>query len=165
MHSGLLAARLVVGADVTVVAQGPGNLGTGTRWGFSGVTAGEAVNAAGVLGGRPVAVAARVRGRSARASPGPVAPQPHGARPRRARAGGRRGARSADHFWTSVRSQAAELCAQGGLHRLVEVPTDGLREALEASPVPLSTMGRGPDDDEPAFLAAAAAGRHAATLL
>ena len=38
-----------------VVAQGPGNLGTGTRWGFSGVAAGEAVNAAGVLGGRPVA--------------------------------------------------------------------------------------------------------------
>ncbi len=43
------------GADLVVVAQGPGNLGTGTRWGFSGVAAGEAVNAAAVLGGRPVA--------------------------------------------------------------------------------------------------------------
>ena len=47
MHTGLLAARHVVGADLVVVAQGPGNLGTGTRWGFSGVAAGEAVNAAG----------------------------------------------------------------------------------------------------------------------
>ncbi|WP_250448206.1 DUF3866 family protein, partial [Actinotalea sp. C106] len=55
VHTGLLAARHVVGADVTVVAQGPGNLGTGTRWGFSGVAAGEALNAAAVLGGRPVA--------------------------------------------------------------------------------------------------------------
>ena len=55
VHSGLLAARLVVRADVAVVAQGPGTLGTGTRWGFSGLAAGEAVNAAGVLGGRPVA--------------------------------------------------------------------------------------------------------------
>ena len=55
VHSGLLAARHVAGADVAVVAQGPGNLGTGTRWGFSGVAAGEAVNAAAVLGGRPVA--------------------------------------------------------------------------------------------------------------
>ena len=36
VHSGLLAARHVLGADVVVVAQGPGNLGTGTRWGFSG---------------------------------------------------------------------------------------------------------------------------------
>ena len=54
VHTALLAARLVVGADLVVVAQGPGNLGTGTRWGFSGVAAGEAVNAAGTLGGRPV---------------------------------------------------------------------------------------------------------------
>ena len=42
-------------ADVAVVAQGPGNLGTGTRWGFSGASAGEAVNAAAALGGRAVA--------------------------------------------------------------------------------------------------------------
>ncbi len=55
VHSGLLAARHAAGADVAVVTQGPGNLGTGTRWGFSGVAAGEAVNAAAVLGGRPVA--------------------------------------------------------------------------------------------------------------
>ena len=54
VHSGLLAARLALQADVVVVSQGPGNLGTGTRWGFSGVGAGEAVNAAGILGGRPV---------------------------------------------------------------------------------------------------------------
>src|SRR5690606_21489284 len=55
LHTGLLAARHVLHADVAVVSQGPGNLGTGTRWGFSGVSCGEAVNAAGVLGGRPVA--------------------------------------------------------------------------------------------------------------
>ena len=55
VHTGLLAARHVLGADIAVVAQGPGNLGTGTRWGFSGVAAGEAVNAVAALGGRPVA--------------------------------------------------------------------------------------------------------------
>ena len=55
VHTGLLAARHVAGCDVAVVAQGPGNLGTGTRWGYSGVAAGEAVNAAATLRGRPVA--------------------------------------------------------------------------------------------------------------
>ena len=55
VHTGLLAARHVLGADIAVVAQGPGNLGTGTRWGFSGVAAGEAVNAVAALGGQPVA--------------------------------------------------------------------------------------------------------------
>src|SRR5262249_8404436 len=55
VYTGLLAAKHVLGAQVAVVAQGPGNLGTGTRWGFSGVACGDAVNAAAVLGGRPVA--------------------------------------------------------------------------------------------------------------
>ena len=68
-------------------------------------------------------------------------------------------------FWSGVRRQAAQLCEPAGRHRLVEVAVDGLREALEASPVALSTMGRGLDADEAAFLASAAAGRHAATLL
>src|SRR6202023_1713383 len=56
VHTGLLAARHVLGADIAVVAQGPGNLGTGTRWGFSGVAAGEAVNAVAALGGGPRAL-------------------------------------------------------------------------------------------------------------
>jgi hypothetical protein len=55
VHTALLAARHVLGADIAVIAQGPGNLGTGTRWGFSGVAAGDAVNAAAALDGRPVA--------------------------------------------------------------------------------------------------------------
>src|SRR6202030_4837619 len=44
VHTGLLAARHVVQADIAVIAQGPGNLGTGTRWGFCGVTAGAGVH-------------------------------------------------------------------------------------------------------------------------
>jgi hypothetical protein len=39
-----------------------------------------------------------------------------------------------------------------------------LDEALAAVPVRLSTMGRGLTEDHAYFLAAAAAGRHAATL-
>jgi hypothetical protein len=50
-------------------------------------------------------------------------------------------------------------------HRLVQVSVDGLSEALAASPVALSTMGRGLAADPAYFLAAAAAGRHAAGLV
>jgi len=85
VHTGLLAARHVLGADVAVVAQGPGNLGTGTRWGFSGVAAGEVVNAA-----------AGQRRRPTGAAPRHLAPQPNRLRPGRAgpsRRGGRRAGR------------------------------------------------------------------------
>jgi hypothetical protein len=59
----------------------------------------------------------------------------------------------------------AALAPLGGRHRLVRVAVDGLDEALRDSPVGLSTMGRGLDQDHAYFLAAAAAGRHAAALL
>ncbi len=165
VHTALLAARTVVGADVAVVTQGPGNLGTGTRWGFSGVSAGEALNAAAVLGGRPVA--------ALRVSHADPRERHRGVSHHSLTAYGRVALQPADvvvpvgngDLWARVREQAAPLGRPVGRHRLVDVPTDGLRAALERSPVRLSTMGRGLDEDEPAFLASAAAGAHAASLV
>lgn len=162
LHTGLLAARHVLGAEVAVVAQGPGNLGTGTRWGFSGVACGEAVNAVAVLGGRPVA--------SLRVSEADRRPRHHGVSHHSLTAYGRVALAGADvvlpglpgSFGEQVAAQAAAL---SGRHTLVRVPVAGLLDALRGCPVPLSTMGRGLAEDPAAFLAAAAAGRHAAGLL
>ncbi len=162
LHTGLLAARHVLGADVIVVAQGPGNLGTGTRWGFSGVACGEAVNAAAVLGGRPVA--------SLRVSEADPRERHYGVSHHSLTAYGRVALARADvvvpelpgAFGARVAAQAAGLA---GRHTLISVSTDGLAEALRSCPVPLSSMGRGLDEDLAYFLAAAAAGRHAAALL
>ena len=52
--TGMLAAREVMGADVIVVADGPGNLGTDTTWGVSALGSGNALNAAATIGGRPI---------------------------------------------------------------------------------------------------------------
>jgi hypothetical protein len=161
LHSGLLAARHVLGADLVVVSQGPGNLGTGTRWGFSGVAAGEAVNAAAVLGGRPVA--------SLRISDADPRERHRGISHHSLTSYGRVALARADvvlpvlpgEFGERVAAAAAPLAAR---HNLVMVTVAGLADALRACPVPLSTMGRGLDEDLAYFLAAAAAGRHAAAL-
>ncbi len=55
LFSALLAAKLVEEADVTVVAMGPGIVGTGTALGHTGMEQGEIINATAALGGRPVA--------------------------------------------------------------------------------------------------------------
>jgi hypothetical protein len=161
VHSGLLAARHAVGADVAVIAQGPGNLGTGTRWGYSGVAAGEAVNAAATLDGRPVA--------SLRVSFADPRDRHQGVSHHSLTAYGRVALAGADVVIpelpepqaTQIATDVAPLAAR---HRLVTVPVDGLAEALRATPVALSTMGRSLDEDLEYFLAAAAAGRHAASL-
>ena len=162
LHTGLLAARHVLGADVAVVAQGPGNLGTGTRWGFSGVAAGEAVNAVAALAGRPVA--------ALRVSDADPRERHRGVSHHSLTAYGRVALARADvvvpdlpgEFGARVAAEAGPL---GTRHALVRVGVDGLAEALGRSPAPLSTMGRGLAEDGAYFLAAAAAGRHAASLL
>ena len=162
LHMGLLAARLVLGADLAVVTQGPGNLGTGTRWGFSGVQSGEAVNAVATLGGRPVA-ALRISATDPRA-------RHRGVSHHSLTAYGRVALASADvvvpdlpgDFGAGVRAAAQALSDR---HRLVHEPVDGLLELLQTSPVRLSTMGRGLAEDAEYFLAAAVAARHATRLL
>ncbi|MFY1650082.1 DUF3866 family protein [Solwaraspora sp. WMMB762] len=165
VHSGLLAARHVLAADVTVVCQGPGNLGTGTRWGFSGVGVGEAVNAAAVLGGRPVG--------ALRISADDPRPRHRGLSHHSGTAYGWVALAPADlvvpadlpaEIADEVTAALRQLVSPIGRHRAVRVATDGLDAALRASPVPLRTMGRDLAGDHAYFLACAAAGRHAAAL-
>lgn len=156
LHSGLLAAVRVQGAEVVVVTQGPGNLGTGTSWGFSGVAAGEAVNAAAAVGGRPVAVL-----RMSQADP---RPRHRGVSHHSTTAYGRVALAPADVVVPASSAGLVDVAAFAR-HRLVEVDDADLVEVLRAWAPLLSSMGRGLDDDPVAFVAAAAAGRHAAALL
>ena len=137
------------------MTQGPGNLGTGTKWGYSGVAAGEAVNAAAVLGGRPVA--------SLRISFADPRERHQGVSHHSLTAYGQVALAAADVVIPALPEPraarvAADVAPLGPRHRLVTVPVDGLEEALRATPVALSTMGRSLDEDLEYFLAAAAAG-------
>jgi hypothetical protein len=179
VHSALLAAKHVAGVDVAIVTQGPGNLGTGTRWGFSGVQAGEVLTAAAVLRGRGVATL-RISGADARE-------RHRGVSHHSLTAYGRVALAAADvvvpdlsqpdtlaglpdpgpllELGRMVDRQVSDLVAPLGRHRQARVTLAGLVTALRECPVGLSTMGRGLDADPAAFLAAAAAGRHARSLV
>lgn len=130
--------------------------------GFSGVAVGEAVNAVAVLGGRPVG--------SLRISDADARPRHRGVSHHSLTAYGRVALAPADLVVPdglppelAARVDAA-LTPLADRHTLVRVDTTGLDAALRALPVRLSTMGRGLDADHAYFLAAAAAGRHAAGL-
>jgi hypothetical protein len=163
VHSGLLAARHALDAHIAIVTQGPGNLGTGTTWGFSGVSVGEAVNAAVTLGGRAVG-ALRISDADPRA-------RHRGVSHHSLTSYGRVALAAADLVVPDALPEpldgvvAAALEPLAARHRIVAVRTDGLDGALRALPVKLSTMGRALDADYAYFLACAAAGRHAATLV
>lgn len=165
VFSALLAARWALQADVAIVAMGPGVVGTGTRFGFSGVEQGQIVDAVNVLHGRPIAVL--------RLSTADSRPRHQGVSHHTCTALGRVAQtrstvvvpRLTDgHLQEEVYRQlaAAGITVR---HSLVDAPGELGLELLARLGVPLSSMGRGPQDDLPFFLAAAAAGWVAGELV
>lgn len=162
LHSGLLAARWVARADVAVAAIGPGVVGTATPFGHGGVAQGEAVNAAGCLGGEPVA-ALRLSFADARERHRGVSHHTLTALGRVAvaravvavpRLGGAQEAQVND---------ALETAGVWGRHERRDVRVE--MAELDLRGLEVRTMGRGVADDPAFFLAAAAAGKVAGELV
>ncbi|MEX0989768.1 MAG: DUF3866 family protein [Actinomycetota bacterium] len=154
----LLAAVEVLDAEVIVVADGPGNLGTDTTWGVSALAGGHALQAATTLQGRPVA--------ALRISFADERPRHRGL---------------SHHSRTILREVATEgvdvavptleddaqratvwdaLRADGleDRHQLVEADGRPALGELERRGIQVRSMGRSPIDDRAFFLAAGAAG-------
>lgn len=156
--TGLLAAKELLDAEIIVVADGPGNLGTETTWGVSALASGHALMASATLQGQPIPALRvsfadereRHRGVSHHSLtiladvckvdvnvPVPVLQD--------------EAQRSA--VWNALRSRQLEE-----RHHLVEVDGAPAVEELRARAVDVRTMGRGIEDDPAFFLAAGAAG-------
>lgn len=154
--SALTLARHRAGADVAVVAMGPGVVGTGTKLGTTALEAAPALDAAAALGGTPVACLRwstadqreRHRGLSHHSAtvlelvrskvdvPVPAALVP------------------------DVQAGASSISR----HHLVSVDAPDLGALLAEQGLEVSTMGRGPDQEPEFFALCGAAGTHAAAV-
>jgi len=159
----LIAAVEVLHADVVIVADGPGNLGTETTWGVSALTNGHALNAAAALGGRPVA-ALRISFADARERHRGVSHhsltilervcQPDAIVAVPVLEGEQRGV-----VWDALRSRRLEE-----RHQLVETDGRPALDVLSARGLDVRSMGRTVTEDPAFFLAAGAAGVLAARM-
>jgi hypothetical protein len=155
--TGLLAAAAVARADVVVLADGPGKVGTATRWGATEVAGGLHLNVAGILGGRPIA--------ALRVSFADPSYRHHGVSPHSitvlrkvallpvhvavpALDEERRGT-----VWEALKDASLEEH-----HQLVEVSGQAAVDLLMERGVEAKTMGRSVEEDPAFFLAAGSAG-------
>lgn len=164
VHTALIAAKQVAKADAIVVCPGPGNAGTGTRFGFSSIEQGEIINAVNLLAGSPIAIA-----RISYADPRP------------------RHQGLSHHTLTSLGLVALTKCTLV-LPMIDQMKLNIIQEQLAHSPifyrhkvriadgmpgivelqekgVRMSSMGRSYEQDSEFFLSAAAAGALAAEML
>lgn len=56
IYNGLIAAKELLNCDICIVAMGPGIVGTGTKYGFSGTEQGKIIDAVNDLNGVPICV-------------------------------------------------------------------------------------------------------------
>lgn len=155
IYSALSFAREVLNPDVIIMSQGVGNVGTGTKYGFSAITQGEMINAVNVLNGVPVAI------------------------PRISFADRRERHYGISHHSITVLSEIAILPAivcipemapskldiiisqikKAGIdkkHIIRKVNADITPSAISSYGMDIKTMGRGYDEDSEFFLAAGA---------
>lgn len=166
MPSALLAARHVAKADYIVVAQGPGNLGTATPWGFSGTATAQALHVAHALGGNPIPV---VRASQADPRPKHLGISHHTLSVLNqlvliqldVPVVDNRSLNLSDAAYTALEDGTRMLAKRHSVHR---IDSKGALACLENISVVLRTMGRGVDEDALAFAAASAAGIYAASL-
>ena len=164
IFSALAAARHAGGADVAVVAMGPGIVGTGTVLGHTGMEQGQVLSAAAALGGRPIA-ALRISFAEPRERHRVVSH--HTLSALRYAALGR--SIVAVPQLEPVRLNAVmQRLVEAGIpdrHELALVQAGGVLPALERFGLAPETMGRSVADDPAFHQAAGAAGIVAAGLL
>ena len=146
LHSALLAAKHILECDAAIVCQGPGNAGTGTKYGFSGIEQAQNLDIVKALGGQSVAIA--------RMSSSDKRPRHQGI----------------SHHTRTTLDLAYSRCLvplpagtddsalpPGHIVQLVPNAQSALDLLAEAG-VAVTSMGRTPAEDPAFFLAAAAAG-------
>lgn len=146
LHSALLAARHIGDCDAAIVCQGPGNAGTGTKYGFSGIEQAQNLDIVKALGGTPIAIV------------------------RMSSTDGRVRHQGISHHTRTTLDMAYARCIvplpagadDSGLPpghdvRFVEGADAALR-LLNEKKIFVTTMGRTPAEDPAFFLAASAAG-------
>ena len=164
VHSGLVAAKQAADADAAIVLMGPGGVGTGTTYGFTGIELGEIVNAVHCLGGRPVA-ALRLSFADARPRHRGISHHTRTALSAVALAAADvavpvLGGSARETVWDALRESG--IAEKHTLHEIDGEPA--LRVLVELGIEP-RTMGRGVPDDREFFLAAGSAGVLAGRML
>lgn len=162
IYSGMVMAQSVGHADIIIAGQGPGNVGTGTPLGFGGIDQAQLLNAAGALGGKPIAVP-RISFADSRA-------RHHGISHHTMTV---LGLTLIPAFLPIPQLLAAEMeviktqlaGAELSQHQITYLAGDDGINFCESHCLPLHSMGRGYADDAAFFLAASAAGSFAGELI
>ncbi|SHF28674.1 Protein of unknown function [Desulforamulus putei DSM 12395] len=164
IYTGLLACKAVAGVDVIIAAMGPGIVGSGSCYGFTGVEQGEIINAVNILGGKPVAIP-RISFADARARHQGISHHTRTALGKIALTKATVTLPKLEPAKMELLLQQAEQSGISQKHDIAIIDAQPTLEALQEYNLQVTTMGRTVEQDREFFLAAGAAGVYVTDIL
>lgn len=164
IYNGLVAAKEILSTNITIITMGPGIVGTGTKYGFSGIEQGSIIDSVNTLGGMPVVV------------------------PRVSFGDKRERHRGISHHTITVLREICKTSSnvifpmieedklntlkkqivENGIdkkHNLIYEDGNNIEKALKKYEMNVTTMGRGYEEDKEYFLTLGAVGKGAVHIL
>ncbi|SHI56247.1 Protein of unknown function [Geosporobacter subterraneus DSM 17957] len=156
IYNGLIAAKEIMKCDAAVVAMGPGIVGTGTKYGFTGIEQGHILDAVNDLSGCAIAVP-RISFADARERHQGISHHSITVLEKIVKTKVHLGIPSFDGQKKEILSKQVKAARIHQKHYIHWIEPDTLFHILKHSGMKFSTMGRGLEEDREFFITAAAA--------
>lgn len=159
IYTGLIAAKEILKGDVTIITMGPGIVGTGTKYGFSGIEQGNILDAVNTLGGKAILVP-RISFKDSRERHNGVSHHTKTVLSEIAKTSGTVVFPLLDRDKMDLINKQIESLNLNEKHNIVYEQGDDIAKAMDNFDLNIKTMGRGFEEDREFFLTLGAVGNY-----
>jgi hypothetical protein len=164
IYTGLISAKEILKGDVTIITMGPGIVGTGTKYGFSGIEQGYIIDAVNTLGGNPIVVP-RISFKDSRERHAGISHHTRTVLSEIAKTSAKVIIPILDEYRLSIINKQIESLNIDEKHNIVYEEGYNILDAMSKFKLNVTTMGRGYKEDKEYFLTLGAVGSYVAKML
>ncbi len=164
IYTGLIAAKEILKGDVTIITMGPGIVGTGTKYGFSGIEQGQIIDAVNTLGGNPIVIP-RISFKDTRERHMGISHHTRTVLSEIAKTSGKVIIPTLDEYRLNIINEQIENLNIHKRHKVIYEEGDDILKAMNNFNLAITTMGRGYEEDKEFFLTLGAVGNYVAKML
>ena len=164
IYTGLIAAKEILKGDISIITMGPGIVGTGTKYGFSGIEQGYILDAINTLGGTALFVP-RISFKDSRERHKGISHHTKTVLSEVAKTSGTVIFPILDEDKFNLIKNQIELLDLYDKHNIIYRTGDNIGDAMEKYQLDIKTMGRNFNNDREYFLTLGAVGNYAIEFL
>lgn len=164
IYTGLIAAKEILKGDVTIITMGPGIVGTGTKYGFSGIEQGQIIDAVNTLEGDPIVIP-RISFKDSRGRHKGISHHTRTVLSEIAKTSSKVIIPLLDEYRLNILNKQIENLDIHKKHNIIYEDGKDILEAMDYFDLNIKTMGRGYEEDKEFFLTLGAVGRYVGKAL